>query len=111
MSRAPHQVDLALKKRMLRQRSAVLRRTLAVQVGERVSPLMGMADRVVASGRWLRQHPAWLVGAGVALLVWRPKGLTRWAGRGLWLWQTWQRLQPTVTQLMAPTPIDQREAP
>jgi len=88
--------ELALRKRVLQQRSAVLRHTLAMQVGEHVAPVLGLADRVVASGRWLKRNPAWAVGAAVALVVWRPKfGLQlmqTWAGRGLWLWQTWQKL-------------------
>jgi hypothetical protein len=96
--------ELALRKLMLQQRSAVLRHTLAIQVGEHVAPVLGLADRVVASGQWLKRHPALLVGAAVGLLIWRPKGgvqnLLRWAGRGLTLWQTWQRLQPMVAGLI-----------
>ena len=96
---------LALKKRMLQQRSAVLRRTLATQVGQGVGPVLGGADKLMATGQWLRRHPALLVGSAVALLVWRPKGLLRGAlslaGRGLWLWQTWQKLQPVVARVSA----------
>jgi hypothetical protein len=96
--------ELALRKLMLQQRSAVLRHTLAIQVGEHVAPVLGLADRVVASGQWLKRHPALLVGAAVGLLIWRPKGgvqnLLRWAGRGLTLWQTWQKLQPMVAGLI-----------
>ena len=95
--------ELALRKLMLQQRSAVLRHTLAIQVGEHIAPALGLADRVVASGRWLSRHPALVVGAAAALLIWRPKsglqGMLRWAGRGLTLWQTWQKLQPMVAQL------------
>lgn len=105
MSMSPRLAELALRKRALQQRSALLRRTLAQQVGMHVSPALGMADRVVASGRWLRQHPAWLIGGAVALLVWRPKGLLQWAGRGLWLWQTWQRVQPMLAPLLNKPPV------
>lgn len=97
---SPRLTELALKKRLLRQRSAVLRHTLATQVGAHVAPVLGAADRVVTSARWLRRHPAWLVGGAVALLVLRPKGLTPWLGRGLWLWRTWQRVQPMVSTLL-----------
>lgn len=93
-----HMTELALRKRLLLQRSAVLRLQLAIQVGEHVAPVLRMGDRVVASGQWLRRHPAWLVGAAVALLVWRPKGLVSWAGRGVWAWQAWLKLQPMVAR-------------
>lgn len=92
--------ELALKKRMLQQRSAVLRHAFALQVNAKVAPVADMADRALLTGRWLGKHPYWLVAAGVALTVWRPKGMTRLAGRGLWLWQTWQRWQPVVMPLM-----------
>lgn len=92
--------ELALKKRMLQQRSAVLRHTFALQVNARIAPMAGMADRALSTGRWLGRHPYWLVAASVALAVWRPKGVARLAGRGLWLWQTWQRLQPVVMPLL-----------
>jgi len=105
MSAPDRMAALALQKRILQQRSALLRRTLAAQVEAGVSPLLGGADRVMAAGHWLRQHPALLVGASVALLVWRPKGLVTGvlsvAGRGLWLWQTWQKLQPVWARLSA----------
>ena len=95
--------ELALRKLMLQQRSAVLRHTLAIQVSEHVAPALGLADRVVASGQWLKRHPSLLVGAAVALLIWRPKSglqdLLRWAGRGLTLWQTVQRLLPVMADL------------
>lgn len=93
--------ELALKKHMLRQRSAVLRHTLALQVNARIAPLAGLADRAVSTGRWVGRHPYWVVAAAVALAVWRPKGVARLAGRGLWMWQTWQRLQPVVMPLLA----------
>jgi YqjK-like protein len=109
MSMSPRMAELALKKRILQQRSAVLRRTFAAQVAQGVAPVLGGADRAIAAGRWLKQHPALLAGAAVALLVWRPKGMVMLAGRGLWLWQTWLKLQPMLARLnlaqaVSPTP-------
>lgn len=100
--------DLALKKRTLRLRSAMLRQTFADQIGQGVAPALDMADRVIVGGQWLRRHPVWLVVPAVALLVLRPRFLAgglagslaptvlRWAGRGLWAWQTWTRLRPLI---------------
>lgn len=101
MRMSARMAELALKKRMLRQRSAVLRHAFALQVDARVAPLAGLADRAVSTGRWVGRHPYWVVAAAVALAVWRPKGVVRLAGRGLWVWQTWQRLQPVVLPLLA----------
>jgi hypothetical protein len=96
-----HMSELALKKRMLQQRSAVLRHAFALQVNAKVAPVAGMADRALSAGRWLGRHPYGLLAVAVALTVWRPSGMTRLAERGLWLWQTWQRLRPMVMPLMA----------
>jgi hypothetical protein len=101
MTMPSRMAELALRKRMLCQRSAVLRLTLGIQINQGMAPMLGRADQVITAGRWLRRHPAWLVGGAVALLVWRPAGLTRWAGRGLWLWQAWQKVQPMVQPMVA----------
>jgi hypothetical protein len=97
--------ELALKKRLLQQRSAVLRHTLGAQIGQGVAPVLAGADRVVAAGQWLRRHPALLIGAAAALLVWRPKGVIAgalgMAGRGVWLWQSWHKLQPLLARVRA----------
>ena len=93
--------ELALKKHMLRQRSAVLRHAFALQVNARVAPLAGLADRAVSTGRWVGRHPYWVVAAAVALAVWRPTGVVRLASKGLWMWQTWQRVQPVVMPILA----------
>lgn len=95
--------ELALRKRMLQQRSTVLRHTLAIQLSATLTPALGLADRVVSSGQWLRRHPALLVGVAAVLLVWRPKagisGLLHGAGRGMGLWQAWLKLQPMLMRL------------
>jgi hypothetical protein len=100
--------ELADKKQMLRQRSALLREAFAQQVGQGLAPALGMADRAMAVVQWVRRHPILLLAPVVALLVWRPRVLggavggglvasaTVWAGRGLWLWRTWGRLRPAL---------------
>lgn len=87
--------ELATRKLLLQQRSAVLRHVLALQVNQTLAPAMRVADQLQSGGRWLRGHPALVVGAAAALLVWRPRAILSMAGRGLWLWQTWQHLTQT----------------
>ena len=72
-----------------------LRHVLALQVNQTLAPAMRVADQLQSGGRWLRGHPALVVGAAAALLVWRPRTILSMAGRGLWLWQTWRRLTQT----------------
>ena len=72
--------ELALKKRMLQQRSAVLRHTFALQVHTKIAPMAGMADRALSTGRWLGRHPYWLVAASVALAVCALKVCRVWPG-------------------------------
>ena len=87
--------------------------TIGAEVMQTLAPPLTAADRAVRAGRWLRRHPAWLVAPAVALLVWRPAwltggagaaGLLRWAGRAIWLWQWWGRLQPLLTAARAASP-------
>jgi uncharacterized protein YfiM (DUF2279 family) len=94
--------ELALRRHMLQQRSAVLRHTLAIQVNSGLAPLSSKVDRALAAGRWLWQHPVWLVAGAVALAVWQPQGLSRLAGRGLLVWRAWQRWQPVLQPLFKP---------
>lgn len=112
-----HSDLLAIRKRLLQQRSAMLRHQFGAEVMQTLAPPLTAADRAVEAGRWLRRHPAWLVAPAVALLVWRPAwltggagaaGLLRWAGRAMWLWQWWGRLQPL---LMAARAASDRRPP
>jgi YqjK-like protein len=95
-----HMTELALRKRMLQQRSAVLRHTFAIQFRSEVAPLAGVADRAFAAGRWMWRHPLLLVAGAVAVTVWRPNGLSRLAGRGLLVWRAWQHWQPLVRPVL-----------
>ncbi len=84
--------DLATRKLLLQQRSAVLRHVLAMQVNQTLAPALKVADHLQSGGRWLRGHPALVVAAAAALMVWRPRAILSVAGRGWWAWQAWQRL-------------------
>jgi hypothetical protein len=92
--------DLEFKKLMLRQRSTVLRQTLAVQVSTTLSPTLRALARAQAAGRWLGQHPILVAGAITTLLVWRPRAVVGLAGRAWSLWNVWQRVRPVALLLM-----------
>jgi hypothetical protein len=94
--------ELALKKRMLRQRSEVLRHTLAIQLADTLEPAAGLASRAASTGRWLRRYGGWMAAGMVALLVAKPKALPNLAGRLSWAWQTWLRWQPLLMPVLAP---------
>lgn len=94
--------ELALRKRMLSQRSYVLRHTLAIQLNDVLAPAEGLAVRALTTGRWVRRHSPWLAAGVVALMVWKPKTLPNLAGRATWAWQTWLRWQPLVMPVLMP---------
>lgn len=106
---------LALKKRLLRAQSALLRHQLGQQVEATVAPVSAAAERVRSGAGWLRAHPGLLAGvaAAAAVLVWRHPaalralaasvgGVSGLARRGVWLWQAWQRLQPLLARRADP---------
>lgn len=88
-------VELALKKQRLQFTSEQLRHRFAGNAGF-VRPLCTGADRIRGAWHWLRQRPAVPVAIGVALIVGRPRSAWRWARRGFFAWQTWQRTRRMV---------------
>ncbi|MBT9609977.1 MAG: YqjK family protein [Aquabacterium commune] len=89
--------DLVLKKRLLRAHSALLRHQIAADWQQTVAPVQGLTDRARQGADWLRGHPALVAGLamlGTAWLVRRPSALLSLVSKGVWLWQTWQRLRP-----------------
>lgn len=101
MKTLPPDVDLATRKLLLQQRSAVLRELLAVQLAQTVAPVIHTADRVQVGSKWIKRHPVWVAVAVMGLLVWRPRGALKWAGKAWTLWQTWQRMEPVVSKWMS----------
>ena len=77
---------LALEKQRLVWRSEELRRELAGCAGG-WAPAFAVADRLRLGLDWLRRHPQLVVATVVALFVARPRGVLKWAGRGLALWR------------------------
>lgn len=88
--------ELELKKQILRQRSADLRQTLALQSAQVFHPVFSVAERVNAGRRWLVDHPAIVGGLALLLFRRRTKGWLAWGRRAFWVWSTWRRLQPLL---------------
>lgn len=86
------EVEYALKKQRLQFRSAQLRAQMAAYA-EGVTPVLRAGDAVVEGVRWVRQHPETLIAAGLAVAVARPRGVVRWARRGMVAWQAWGRVR------------------
>ena len=92
--------QLAARKRVLQAQSAQLRQSLLMQVDEQLGPPLAWVDRARSVAGWLGQRPWVLLAAGAAMVVWQPRGVLRWAKRGLWAWQMWQQLKrPDATRL------------
>lgn len=85
-------LELALRKQRLQLRSAQLRADFAADAAA-FEPLFAAGDKVRDAALWLKGHPEVPVGAGVALLVARPRRLLRWARRGLLAWQAARRVR------------------
>lgn len=85
-------LELALRKQRLQLHSAQLRADFAADAVA-FAPLFAAGDRVRDAARWLQGHPEFAVGAGVALLVARPRGLLAWARRSLVAWQAARRVR------------------
>lgn len=74
------------RRTQLLARSAALRVQFTHEARALEAPL-ARVDRVRDGLRWLRGHPAWLVGGVLLLAVLRPRQLGRWAARAWWVWQ------------------------
>ncbi|HET8694000.1 MAG TPA: YqjK family protein [Aquabacterium sp.] len=101
MKSLPPERDLATRKLLLQQRSAVLRELLALQLERTVEPMFSAADKLNEGGRWVRKHPALMGVLGAALLIWRPRGAMSVLSKGLGLWQTWLRIRPLVEKWLS----------
>lgn len=85
-------LELALKKQRLQIASDTLREEFG-RHATGLRPLFSGADHAVDGVRWARKNPQFVVAAGVALLVARPKRAWRWARRAFFGWQAWQKLR------------------
>ncbi|QDX82275.1 hypothetical protein B9N43_14105 [Denitratisoma sp. DHT3] len=83
-------LELALRKQRLQLHSAALRHRIAADAAG-LAPAFAVADRLGDGLRWLREHPRWVVGGLVALLVARPRAALRWGRRGWFVWRVARR--------------------
>ena len=92
-------IELALKKQRLQLRAAT-QRVMILQALESTAPAFGAAEKIRSgwhcAAHWAKAHPEWLAGIGAALLVTRPRGVFRWASRGLLAWRAWRKLLGAV---------------
>lgn len=93
-------LELALRKQRLQLESVRLREDFAADAAA-FRPLLSVGDKIHDGARWLRRHPEVPVGAGVALLVARPRTLLRWARRSLVAWQALRRARLWLDQRLS----------
>ncbi|BBP01938.1 hypothetical protein SFSGTM_26460 [Sulfuriferula nivalis] len=72
-------------------RAASQRLALAVSIAPWRTPL-ARVDRGLMVLRYLKQHPAWLIGGGLVLAAFRPVRIGSWLGRGWLAWKVMRQL-------------------
>jgi hypothetical protein len=83
---------LAERRRELVAQAAAQRAALA-QTVEPWRARLALADQGVAVFRYVRRHPALLMGAAFLLAAWRPRRVGTWLQRGWMAWQLGRRLR------------------
>lgn len=84
--------QLAERRRSLVAQAAAQRIALAHDM-EPWRARLALADRGVDAVRYVRRHPALLVGAALLLVAWRPRHAVKWLQRGWLAWQFGRRLR------------------
>lgn len=83
---------LAERRSLLIAQAEVQRTTLALNMAPWRARL-ALADRGLAAVRYVRSHPALLVGAALLVAVLRPRRTGTWLQRGWLAWQIGRRLR------------------
>jgi hypothetical protein len=90
------QIDLYVQRGRLRERINVQRGQLVRELAP-LSGALQAVDRTHAQLRqaqaWMATHPAVVMAAVVALLVWRPRSVLTTARWGYSAWHSWARLK------------------
>jgi hypothetical protein len=81
-------IRLAERRERLVAQAAAQRMTLSQNIDPWRTPL-ARADQGLAALRYIKSHPAWIVGGVVLLAALRLGRVGKWLGRG---WVTWQML-------------------
>jgi hypothetical protein len=81
--------QLAERRERLVAQAAAQRTTLAQSIDPWRAPL-ALADQGLAALRFIKRHPAWIVGGGILLAALRVNRVGKWLERG---WVTWQIVQ------------------
>lgn len=79
-------VRLVERRERLVAQAAAQRMALAQNIEPWRAPL-ARVDQGLAALRYVKRHPAWIVGGVALLAVLRPGNIGKWLGRG---WVTWQ---------------------
>jgi hypothetical protein len=72
--------------------AATQRLVLSVTIEPWHAPL-ARVDQGLAVLRYLRHHPAWLIGGGLVLAAFRPGHRGSWLGRGWLAWKVLRKLR------------------
>jgi YqjK-like protein len=83
---------LAERRSLLIAQAAVQRSALALNVAPWRARL-SLADRGIAAVRYVRGHPALIVGAALLFAALRPRRVGTWLQRGWMAWQIGRRLR------------------
>lgn len=63
-----------------------------IQLAQNIEPWrvpLARVDQGLVALRYIKHHPAWIVGGGILLAVLWPGRIGKWLGRG---WVTWQMM-------------------
>lgn len=85
-------IRLAARRERLVAQAAAQRMALAQNIEPWRVPL-AYADGGLAVLRYIKHHPAWLVGAGALLVALRPGRVGKWLRRGWVAWQIIHKLR------------------
>lgn len=98
---------LSAKRQHLVTRASILRQTIAEDVEALTSPL-SVVVRLSATAPRITRYIPWVVGAGVAFLIWKKPHRLVGAGRKLIsIWQYSAALSPWLVTLLKPTKPDE----